>query len=161
MEARDAAPESPLLSELAEMEQRVIDGMLNHEPPLLRAADVHAFRALLHPHTMRVAREVFFTGVEWGMMQPDRRDEELVRKRAREAFPLPPRRVLREEPDPLYGASILWRWRGGVLEIRRPSSPVNTSWCSLMESGQSYPPLPDRITLWADLLANPYREEPQ
>jgi hypothetical protein len=157
------SPSTPIQGALAEMEQQVIDQVLNHEPPLLRVADVHALRSILHPHTMRVAREVFMVGVEWGMMQPDRPDEAIVERVARAAFPLPPRKVLREEPDPHgYGE---WRVMGGALQWR--DSGGKLAWTDPRDIPSSGPvtvePVMtvDRCLLVADLVANPYREEPQ
>jgi hypothetical protein len=156
------APALPILSTLAEMEQQVIDKMLNHEPPLLRAADVHAFRSILHPHTMLTARAgwvdgntSYTSGAPYSSNAETRAQAERV---VRGIFPLPPRKVLREEVDPGY-ASQSYRvngrlqWRNGQSDMWADMSPCDIGDCILARPGCA--------AIFADLLANPYREEPQ
>jgi hypothetical protein len=78
---------------------------------------------------------------------------------ANERFSPPPKRVLREETDP-NGGEVLWRYREpSGLEYRRIE---RGRWLSLTggEGSRVFAPFPERIRLWADLLANPYREVP-
>jgi hypothetical protein len=91
-----------------------------------------------------------------GLCPPEDPDVYRMRLAAR-AYPLPPRRVIREEPDPEGG--VFWKWdesatillyRYNVSGWYRPGAP-----------GQpTFLPTPARVRLWTDLLANPYREVP-
>jgi hypothetical protein len=109
---------------------------------------------------MRVARAVWADGFRSAHICGIEYSEPWSVEAARLRFPLPLRKVLREEPDPSY-THLFWRWNGDTLEFCRPLSPVNTGWQGLTASGDSYAPEPARIRLWADLLANPWREEPR
>lgn len=76
---------------------------------------------------------------------------------AAERFPLPPKRVLREEPDP-NGGDVFWRWNLH-LEYRPWNGNV---WVSLVSDANMrvFAPYPERIDLWHSLKHDPYREVP-
>lgn len=123
--------------------------------------------AKVHRHTMLVAREAhveLLTKWGWGDFGIVCTPEEYRKQMAADAFPLPPKRVLREEPDPNAG-EVLWRYGDDGLAYKplRDSAAYPSKWTSLtggIDSGRVFAPYPARIRLWADLLANPYREVP-
>jgi hypothetical protein len=93
-----------------------------------------------------VARSVILSGCS------HRRQEDVAATR----FPLPPKRVLREEPVP--GASmdeILYRWDDGEL-LRR--GPLSGGW---ERAGTVDAHRLDLMRHAIDLAKRPYREEPQ
>ena len=73
----------------------------------------------------------------------------LAREVARIRFPLPPKRVLREEPDP-NGAFLMWRFRNGHFE----SACGGADW----NRHASVAPTPERVALWISLEMEPWRE---
>jgi hypothetical protein len=113
---------------------------------------------LLHEFAMKVARasEVnYLHGIRGYDKARCERDAAL-------RYPLPPKRVLREELDP-NGGEVLWRHGEDGLAYKRVHE-IRDVWASLtggIDHGRVFTPYPERIRLWADLLANPYREEAQ
>jgi len=76
---------------------------------------------------------------------------------AAKRFPLPPKRVLREEPDPC-GGDVDWRWTG-ALEYR-PNGGAKWNLLISDSNGRVFAPYPERIDLWHSLKHEPYREVP-
>lgn len=128
----------------------------------------------IHRHTMLVARHAFAHGTRWQSDYADRKRREFrsttgsqltnswslhdAEDGAVSEFPLPPKRVLREEPDPCNG-DVEWRW-SGALEFR-PYRGVE--WVRLVSDqgfGRTFAPYPERIDLWHSLKHTPYREVP-
>ena len=134
---------------------------LQPDPILARLeALIRELRPHIHPdqeeaitrHTMLVAREAYRLGIlDRGGTIPSETRMTIL---ARERFPLPPRKVLREEPDP-HVPSHSYRYSpfgGNIVHFLY----------GLEQPSQCWPqPTPERAALWADLLANPWREEPQ
>jgi hypothetical protein len=73
---------------------------------------------------------------------------------AAKRFPLPPKRVPREEPDP-HGY-MRWRWFETGLQYQWAGS---RGWTSVAPSDM-WPPTPERIDLWHSLKHEPYKEVP-
>jgi hypothetical protein len=81
---------------------------------------------------------------------------------AAETFPLPPKRVLREEPDPNKG-EVWWRYTGLGLEFSPWKGQNGTQWIPLNRQGaysRTFAATPERIDLWHSLKHEPFREVP-
>ena len=134
---------SKMIARLAELEAEVVESL---------GARTDRERDAIHRHTMLVAREGYMAGQMHG---PDELGEESVRRGAALRFPLPPKKVLREEPDP-DGCGWFYRWNpynGGGMQSRKDGEDV---W----RYGIAYVPTPSRIALWVSLQAEPFKEVP-
>lgn len=82
---------------------------------------------------------------------------------AAERFPLPPKRVLREEPDPHGYTGLRWGCddRAREIVVRWGSE---AAWTKVADVPGGYSnalrPTAERIDLWHSLKHNPYREVP-
>lgn len=148
---------SDVLERLAEMGRKLY---LELDDPS-RCSTSEAALAAIHRHTMLVARKVCLDNMREHAQQIGLGtlfNLESARMAANGRFPLPPKRVLREEPDP-KGAGVMWRWLGSSLEY----SSGDGRWFALVGSAggdRVFAPYPERIDLWHSLKHNPYREVP-
>jgi hypothetical protein len=135
---------SEILETLAEMEREFKRTVFGREDTLDRITST------IHEYTMRVAREV---SVWRGGYAPPKLHH-LEERLARDVFPLPPKRVLREEPVP-GSIKILYRVQDGVLQQSYPHLPGH--WEVATVSPRDFALMRHAL----DLHDNPYREEPQ
>lgn len=113
--------------------------------------------AAIHRHTMLVAREGHLAG--WVA----RSENAALHKRlnqqdatARELFPLLPKKVLRIEPDP-HGTQE-WCCQEEELYVRPMGGEFRP--CDPEKGFNAFTPTPQRVRLWAGLMASPYTEVP-
>lgn len=78
---------------------------------------------------------------------------------ARHRFPLPPKRVLREEPDP-HQTGLRWRWNNGLLEVCDETSRHQV-WCICVNALHTPAHRPNASVCGQAFSPSPYREEPQ
>lgn len=107
--------------------------------------------AIIHRLVIRVAREAHAACLD--------DFNRGVRILASEAYPLPPKRVLREEPDP---ESAIVRWRCSDRGIEYNNLVGGAGWQVLTQDGTvgKFAITGPRIDLWHSLKHNPYREVP-
>lgn len=146
-----------ILERIAELEKRLLKQMPEGTPE----QDAKAEEAI-HRFAMLVAQAALEVGVTW----PRRFyfwDKEDREKAARQIFPLPPKRVLREEPDP-NGGEVLWRWNEWLEfmpnAIHNPAELKRWIRLTAPDCDRTFAPYPGRIDLWHSLKHNPYKEVP-
>jgi hypothetical protein len=133
---------SEVLKRLAELEEVLVNSAA--------ATAREGLPVLVHRHTMLVAREAYTLGLATGY-----NPNVTLAAHAWREFPLSPKRVLREEPDP----ERPWRWRFlEHLEVNMGMS--RSAWGPVIEEGVMVAPTPERNDLWHSLKHNPYREVP-
>ncbi len=120
---------------------------------LTSSSSVEEMVDAIHRHTMLVAREGYMYRVQHFTRAPE---HTFAATLARKAFPLPPKEVLREEPDPM-GYAHAWRCWNGVLQFQT-SPATGGNWMNATDG--VYAVSPERVRLWADLMDNPYTEVP-
>jgi hypothetical protein len=136
---------STVLERIADMEER----LLKHMPEGTPEQDDKA-EAAVHRFAMLVAQAVYVsTRLE------DEPDQAWIEACAREVYPLPPKRVLREEPDP-HGNN---RWRVFDNEVQW-WSVVRGGWMTVGAHDSGPALTAERAILIADLLREPSREVP-
>lgn len=142
---------SEILEELARLERELVEELFGENAPDI----VERALAKVHRHTMLVARAVFV----WAQSNAVGRSVAVLS--AREIFPLPPRRVPREEPDPDNPTKTLYRCNEGTLEWLRYVGPWEEMKESSIGAAIKNSETPGAVAaLFASLYAEPYREEP-
>lgn len=143
---------SEILEELAELERGLVEELYGENAPNV----IERALAKVHRHTMLVARAVF----RWASINA--LDDDVAAQMARHSFPLPPRRVLREEPDPDPDSPLtFYCCNEGVLKRRRYVGPWEEMKESSIGAAIKNSETPGAVAaLFAGLYAEPYREEP-
>jgi hypothetical protein len=157
---------------------KTIRGRLVETVDALTARIGVGWEEVIREHLTRLAREVWADGcrhlpsgrpMHSGYAEGE--GAEQIAATARRLFPLPPKRVLREgrvkDEDDLPVEPFLYRVNvegSGEVEWCDPrEDAMDTRKYVWRPLNLSAAPAPNaaRIRLWADLLARPYREEPQ
>jgi hypothetical protein len=143
-----------ILERIAEIEKRLLKQMPEGTPEQDAAAE-----EAIHRFAMLVAQMGYAHAVneETGCRLIADAFGESTRAQAGRAFPLPPKRVLREEWDTSDGGDVKWRFAPSGMQYQECGQGP---WLFPQHTNRDFAPYVARVNLWHSLMHNPYREVP-